>query len=73
MKINIYPNPTLGSFKIDVLSEEQSYRIEITDAEGRLVYKGDESSLEINGLSKGVYVVRIVGEDAVVSRKLVVL
>jgi hypothetical protein len=75
LEINIYPNPSLGSFKVDV-SEKQSYHIEVTDMEGRLVCNGTEeagSSSEISGLPGGVYVVRIVGQDAVVSRKLVVL
>jgi hypothetical protein len=76
LEINIYPNPSQGSFKIDVLSEKLSYQIEVIDAEGRPVYEGTEepgSSLEIKGLPKGVYVVRVAGEDTVVNRKLVVL
>jgi hypothetical protein len=76
-EITIYPNPSLGSFKINVINEKQPYSVEITDAEGRLVYKSlegsDNSLIEINGLSKGVYVVQVVGTNTVVNRKLVVL
>jgi hypothetical protein len=76
LEINIYPNPSQGSFKIDVLSEKLSYQIEVTDMEGRSMYKGLKepgTSLEVNGLPNGIYVVRVAGEGTVVSRKLVIL
>jgi hypothetical protein len=77
MKIEIYPNPSQGSFKINVINEKQPCSIEVTDAEGRLIYKNRESqnnsSIEINGLAKGLYIVRLVGTNTAVNRKLVVL
>jgi hypothetical protein len=76
-EVEIYPNPTQGSFRISVSSEDQPYSIEIADLEGKLVYKGsgnpDNPVTEISGLSKGVYVVRIFTGSSVTLRKMVVL
>ena len=75
-EISIYPNPSQGSFKINVINEKQPYTIAITDAEGRLVHTsiGDSNNpIEINGLTKGVYVVRVIGTNTVVNRKLLVM
>jgi hypothetical protein len=75
--IEIYPNPNQGSFRISVNSENKLYNIEITDLEGRLVYKGsgnpDNQVTEVSGLSKGIYVVRVLDGSIVTLRKLVVM
>jgi hypothetical protein len=75
--VEIYPNPNQGSFRISVSAENKLYNIEITDLEGRLVYKGsgnpDNQVTEVSGLSKGIYVVRVLTGSTVALRKLVVI
>jgi hypothetical protein len=74
-EVEIYPNPNQGSFKISVVNEKL-YSIELTDMEGKLVYKSKGTSntaTEINGLSKGLYVVRVIGEHTITIRKIIVI
>jgi hypothetical protein len=76
-EVEIYPNPTQGSFKINVSNAKQFYSIDITDVEGRLVYKSSGNSdnpiTEISGLPKGIYVVLILDGSTITHRKLVVM
>lgn len=75
-ELEIYPNPNDGTFKINLIATSQSYTLEITDVNGRMVYSksGDiaPESVELNNLSDGVYFVRFnVGNDVVVKKLIV--
>lgn len=76
-KIHIFPNPSNGSVRITVSTESPLYNIEITDVDGRLVYSGmggqDNPITEISGLSKGIFVVRVLDGSSVTFSKLVVM
>jgi hypothetical protein len=81
-RLNIYPNPATDLLNIDLtLSNESIVKMELYDLSGRLVYSnysgrlrmGDHDlSLEVSGLRKGTYTLRvIVGEEAI-NRKVVI-
>ena len=61
--VNLYPNPNNGSFSIS--SFDTIEIVEIVDMMGKLVFKNKNYSNEynINGLSKGLYLVKIYYND----------
>ena len=59
----VYPNPATDSFK----AEGKVKEIKVFDALGQMVYQGTDKVVEVSTWPKGVYFVRIVDEDDVVS------
>ena len=77
-KISIYPNPTQGAFRVDIIGEEipEDAKIFIYDMTGRLVHrqKGISSVnlFDISAQPAGTYLVRIeLGGDNVSTWKIV--
>ena len=72
--IRVYPNPARGFVKIHSNSEILS--IEIFDIQSRLVYYGNDSNenstINLNGLNKGTYLLKIKTADEVSTQKLIV-
>ncbi len=73
--IDIYPNPNEGSFSI-ILKEAHSVIIEIIDAKGNKVkeVKGTDAIFNIDALelSAGLYMVNVIGNGTIVSRKIAI-
>jgi PKD repeat protein len=73
--IDIYPNPNEGSFSI-ILKEAHSVIIEIIDAKGNKVkeVKGADAIFNIDALelSAGLYMVNVIGNGTIVSRKIAI-
>lgn len=76
-----YPNPAGYDINLDIkLSEEKDIRIEIISAGGnRLTYIADEHGLDnyllnvdVSGLAKGVYIVRLVAGNEVKTKMIIV-
>jgi hypothetical protein len=74
-KISIYPNPSNGKW---ILSGDNSLlkaEIEVFDAAGRLIYsrfvENLQSVIDISGVAKGVYELRVKGDGFSAIRKLV--
>jgi hypothetical protein len=63
--VKIYPNPTSGAFVIELRNALQK-SIQVTDVTGRVVMntstKGEFVNVDINGLSNGIYYVKIQSE-----------
>jgi hypothetical protein len=56
-KINIYPNPTKGELTID--SDLGISNIQIYDVKGNAIIETKQKSINISGLSKGMYLVKV--------------
>jgi hypothetical protein len=76
LDINIYPNPNDGSFFIQVNTPSQSYKLEISDLQGKIVYSSAGAdipeSFKVNNISEGIYLVRLYMDNDVLTKKLVV-
>ena len=80
-QINIYPNPTTGSFTISISSPITDHRspitIDIVDMNGRIINSttqqiNNSTEVKFSGLPQGAYFVRIYGDTINVIRKLIV-
>jgi len=77
--LRLYPNPTSGSFTIDVeLLQVANLKIRVLDMRGRTVYRANKGAqrgslseqVDLQGLSKGLYLVQVQANDQVITRKL---
>jgi len=63
--LQVAPNPVRDVLKIGNLDAAARYRYEIVDVRGREILKGDviDGSIDTAGLDKGLYVLRLFGEN----------
>jgi len=73
-KIKIYPNPTIDRVSID-FAERYNVNIQIYNIFGELVLqrelKSGSNEIDVNLLSKGIFIIKITGADWTIKRKLV--
>ena len=71
LKFNLYPNPATNLVNIDLATELKS--VEIYSLLGHKVLSSDKNQVDVSGLSKGMYMVRVEDvEGSVSTQKLVV-
>lgn len=76
--MNVYPNPSEGIFTLDIFAgKSQSYQIEVIDVRGKRLKSFDTQSanliskqLDIRDLSRGIYFIRITGDDESVMKQI---
>jgi PKD repeat protein len=82
MQFNLYPNPNVGSFSIEVKGlSAKTLSIEVRDIAGRLIFeqrnvsnRGGEIPMNMGEISEGAYMVRIISEEGeTAERKFVVV
>jgi hypothetical protein len=61
-QVNIYPNPVTSILKIDMESKNVKY-IKLTDVLGKNILKTKSTSINVQNLTKGVYLLQIVTLD----------
>jgi hypothetical protein len=67
--VRLFPNPTGGMLHID---GPELASIEIYDVNSRLVYHGNSWEINISGLSKGIYFVKIrLSNSTFMTRRLI--
>ncbi|MDQ3110973.1 MAG: choice-of-anchor J domain-containing protein [Bacteroidota bacterium] len=70
--INVYPNPNNGAFTVSVNSTVENLTIEVLDMQGRVVYTssvndvtaGYSAQVALEGVTNGMYMVRLTGNGA---------
>lgn len=71
LKASIYPNPASDNFSIEMDNEVKS--VEVFSLQGQKVLTSKNKNVNVSGLSKGMYLVRIEDVDnAVATKKLIV-
>jgi len=76
VSILVYPNPARGVFNIDISGTDKTVNIEIFDIYGRLMLKNEyndhqnyiKDSFDFSGYSRGIYFIRIISADLIISR-----
>lgn len=73
--VNIFPNPAMDFFFIEPLSTMQIYLIELVDLKGKVIYRRSisnlQSTIDISGLSCGVYIVKVLTDKGLEAHKLI--
>ena len=71
--ISIYPNPTTGV--INIMGINNFEKLQIFDLQGKLVktYSSFTNQIDINNLTSGNYTIKIISEDSVITKKLVLI
>jgi hypothetical protein len=60
----LFPNPSFGNARITVTDISEPTTVQVLDNSGRLVKSlllNNSNSIEVNGLQKGAYIVRVTG------------
>lgn len=72
----IYPNPNNGSFEIYMTNINVKTEIEILDLNGKVIYKNTISNknqnINIENISRGVYIVKANQNGYVKTKKLII-
>ncbi len=83
MDLNIFPNPIIDEVSISFLPTKEwnnSYKIEIYNVKGEMVLSQSEEIiqngeqlliLDLESLSQGVYIIKIMDENKSISKKFV--
>ena len=71
-KVKLYPNPSTGIVKI---TTENIVKVQVVDVLGKVVYINNSISnntnIDLSNLQKGVYLVKINGENINITEKLI--
>jgi len=73
--IQIFPNPTTGKFYLEMQDHLMISNIAVFDLNGRQVYFDSEilsSEICVQGLEKGIYVIRVATEEGLLYGKIIV-
>jgi hypothetical protein len=69
-QFSVYPNPSSGIFSIE--SELSISGIDVLDVQGKTVFsKKDANLIDISGLAKGIYVIRIHSSAGVLHKQII--
>lgn len=67
----VYPNPVINTLYIN--SEESFHSVEIYDMQGKQVLRTSrETQIDVSGLSKGIYMIKLINNDESLIQKIVV-
>lgn len=78
--LNVYPNPNNGTFNIKLNTKAQNVKIEVVDVLGKVVWSSQinnvnavvDTQVNLNNQSMGVYMIRVMADDANYMQKVVI-
>ena len=73
-KVSVYPNPSNGMFKVS-LPAGKAFTLEVTDLTGKVLQRQKtvgETELKLENQAKGIYLLKVSGENGSAVRKLIV-
>ncbi len=74
-QVSVYPNPNNGNFTIETNSTEKQ-NIQVYDVNGKMVlsqFISGRANIDASSLSDGVYNMSIIGNEAMINKKLVII
>jgi hypothetical protein len=76
--LKIYPNPTSGKITVELDDSGNGSLLRVFDLYGRMVYQTKEKvtdgcTIDLSGLTKGIYVVKFTGEKKELLKKITVM
>ncbi|MFW6145498.1 MAG: VPS10 domain-containing protein [bacterium] len=76
-KIRVYPNPVEDELILENKGFSGSIHVRIIDISGKLVYEKvvnsfDKERINMNSYEKGIYIIRIKGEEGIIQQKIIV-
>jgi hypothetical protein len=77
--INLFPNPNMGHFTIEIISplKNESNKISVANLTGEKVYDGillkEEltKQFDLSYLNSGIYILMIIGKEILVTKKFI--
>ena len=74
--INLYPNPSEGTFHLDNIKGYENAELEVVDMTGKVIHKEQLSNvnntIHLDNKAEGIYILKIKLDDEVVNGKLMV-
>lgn len=75
-QVRVYPNPSDGIFQVELPTASEPYELQVTDLSGKVILKRNAASgtsaLDLTGVAKGIYLLKLTGAKQTAIRKLVV-
>ena len=76
LDFEIFPNPNQGEFTLKTIKTNSDISVEISDINGKLIYKetrsGLENNLQISNIQRGVYFIKVSSNNDNVIKRFVV-
>ena len=75
--LKVYPNPSTGYFQVHIVNNTSSYKMVITDAANKVVYRHDVQigeayvDVDLSDLSKGIYFIKAYNGKKVLTSRIV--
>ncbi|MBN2893068.1 MAG: T9SS type A sorting domain-containing protein [Bacteroidales bacterium] len=68
--IKTYPNPTTGIFRIDNSNSLEITKIEVFDISGKYIFSTNSTQIDISNLEDGIYLIKIITNNNVLTKKI---
>jgi hypothetical protein len=74
--LDFYPNPSVDQFTINLNAIPEQNMLQITDVTGKVVFEKNNvmttETIPCNSLNNGIYFVRLISDDQILNKKLVI-